>query len=175
MPETPIFSPAGRDCNALVAPRLLIPLLSGAAETMVSIQGFFSSSSSTSSYPLSMSLRRSWLGLTLCGLNVNTLSHTLFKAVAQTERDSAHPLCIIQHSPLITQDNKKKTHYGFQSLERLPLCPPPRTSPSYRLWEMAGEAGATSWALRLELPSEGGPIPGPDGCGMPGELGAMGW
>ena len=52
MPETPIFSPAGRDCNALVAPRLLIPLLSGAVETMVSIQGFFSSSSSTSSFPV---------------------------------------------------------------------------------------------------------------------------
>lgn len=35
-------------------------------------------------------------------------------------------------------------------------------------------AAAASWALRLELPKEGGPIPGPAGWGMLGELGAMG-
>lgn len=35
-------------------------------------------------------------------------------------------------------------------------------------------AAAASWALRLELPKEGGPIPGPAVWGMLGELGAMG-
>lgn len=35
-------------------------------------------------------------------------------------------------------------------------------------------AAAPSWALRFELPKEGGPIPGPAGWGMLGELGPMG-
>lgn len=35
-------------------------------------------------------------------------------------------------------------------------------------------AATASWALRLEVPKEGGPIPGPAGWGILGELGAMG-
>lgn len=33
---------------------------------------------------------------------------------------------------------------------------------------------AASWVLRVELHKEGGPIPGPAGWGMLGEMGAMG-
>ena len=57
-------------------------------------------------------------GLTLCGVNVNALSHRHFKAVRAKlkQRHSSFEtsnLHYTPHSPLIRLDYKETTHYGF--------------------------------------------------------------